>query len=276
VARLALLAMAAAAVISATVLLVGHRRGGRPGRSLYTCPMHPEIASPGPGQCPICRMSLEPKRAGSVAEGQTRLGSHAAPERFSVAPSAQDRLFADVGFVRARPVSRDVSAPAWVESAGVVLAHLYRDEVALLEPGEEGVFVRGAEGGPGTPVRMAEGQPADWDAATLVVRLRAVAGELAVGTVGRVRFAHRVGRMLALPLSAVLQGPAGPYVLVASGDRHTFSKRPIQMGRSRYGYAPVLSGLASGERVAAMETFFIDAERRLALPVAPSAEAAPP
>src|SRR5579885_1827445 len=29
--------------------------------ALYTCPMHPEIIQSGPGSCPICGMSLEPK-----------------------------------------------------------------------------------------------------------------------------------------------------------------------------------------------------------------------
>ena len=28
---------------------------------LYTCPMHPEVVQPGPGNCPICGMALEPK-----------------------------------------------------------------------------------------------------------------------------------------------------------------------------------------------------------------------
>jgi Cu+-exporting ATPase len=35
---------------------------------LYTCPMHPEIRQPGPGNCPICGMALEPVVAS--AEGQ--------------------------------------------------------------------------------------------------------------------------------------------------------------------------------------------------------------
>ena len=26
----------------------------------YTCPMHPQIRQPNPGQCPICGMNLEP------------------------------------------------------------------------------------------------------------------------------------------------------------------------------------------------------------------------
>lgn len=28
--------------------------------TIYTCPMHPEIRQPAPGNCPICGMALEP------------------------------------------------------------------------------------------------------------------------------------------------------------------------------------------------------------------------
>ena len=34
--------------------------GTVPGAAEYTCPMHPEIRQPGPGNCPICGMTLEP------------------------------------------------------------------------------------------------------------------------------------------------------------------------------------------------------------------------
>ncbi len=38
--------------------------------TIYTCPMHPEIEQVGPGDCPICGMSLEPKNA-VEGEGDT-------------------------------------------------------------------------------------------------------------------------------------------------------------------------------------------------------------
>ena len=40
--------------------------------AIYTCPMHPQIRQVGPGNCPICGMSLEPADA-SVAEDDTEL-----------------------------------------------------------------------------------------------------------------------------------------------------------------------------------------------------------
>ncbi len=40
--------------------------------AVYTCPMHPQIRQVGPGNCPICGMSLEPADA-AVAEDSTEL-----------------------------------------------------------------------------------------------------------------------------------------------------------------------------------------------------------
>ena len=34
----------------------------------YTCPMHPQIRQPGPGNCPICGMILEPVQAPADAK----------------------------------------------------------------------------------------------------------------------------------------------------------------------------------------------------------------
>jgi Cu+-exporting ATPase len=46
--------------------------GGRPpnlGTGEYTCPMHPEVRSSGPGSCPVCGMALEPRTV-SVGDEQ--------------------------------------------------------------------------------------------------------------------------------------------------------------------------------------------------------------
>ncbi len=49
-----------------TTVQAGHPRSPslRPAATaepaIYTCPMHPEIRRPGPGNCPICGMALEP------------------------------------------------------------------------------------------------------------------------------------------------------------------------------------------------------------------------
>src|SRR6516165_969615 len=41
-------------------------------KTIYTCPMHPEIEQDHPGQCPKCGMNLEPKTVGGVGEHEQR------------------------------------------------------------------------------------------------------------------------------------------------------------------------------------------------------------
>jgi Cu+-exporting ATPase len=48
----------------------------------YTCPMHPEIVRSGPGTCPICGMSLEPRTVTAADEGNPELRDMT--RRFSV------------------------------------------------------------------------------------------------------------------------------------------------------------------------------------------------
>ena len=39
----------------------------------YVCPMHPQIVRPGPGDCPLCGMALEPEQGGKTAEDDAEL-----------------------------------------------------------------------------------------------------------------------------------------------------------------------------------------------------------
>lgn len=39
-------------------------------KTIYTCPMHPEIEQVGPGDCPICGMDLEPKFVDTADQGE--------------------------------------------------------------------------------------------------------------------------------------------------------------------------------------------------------------
>jgi Cu+-exporting ATPase len=37
-------------------------------KAVYTCPMHPEVQSEQPGDCPKCGMALDPENVSAVAE----------------------------------------------------------------------------------------------------------------------------------------------------------------------------------------------------------------
>src|SRR5262249_39082927 len=150
-----------------------------------------------------------------------------------------------------------------------------RDQAELLKPGEEGLFE--PESGPrgplphGIKVHLAEQASEPWDASTALVRFRldARAGAtLEPKEIGSVKFALRLRTGLVVKESAIIQSPDGPYVLIASEDRRTFSKRPVQIGATMYEYADVLGGAREDEYAVALHTFVLDTERRLGRRVA--------
>ncbi len=148
---------------------------------------------------------------------------------------------------------------------GVALFHI--DESELIRPGEEGLF------SPASGPR---------DGAPLGLKVRVLPGPREAGTTRRCWSASRSNR--ATRWSRTRPGssssppacggdspcakarssirPTGPYVLVAQGDRRTFTKRSVEVGNRLYGFADVVSGLHDGERVVASHAFVMDAERR--------------
>jgi hypothetical protein len=252
VGRLVLLLAAGAAVIAG--LMMAHRPdGAAPTGTGYACPMHPEVTAAEPGSCSICGMVLE-RRAGPPAVA-------------ALPATGEASLFlrSGTGTVQSRTFSTEVRAPAWVEPDGAVTALLYADELAGLATGAAGSFA--ASPAPGSPVaiRRAAAPPERWDQSTSRVRfeLAGPAPALAPGASGWVTMPARTQDELVVPLDAVLEGPRGPYVLVASADGRSFARRRVEIGRVAFGQAVVVSGLAPGERVAGQSAFFLDAGLRL-------------
>jgi hypothetical protein len=271
VARAVLLMLAGAAVV--TGFAVTRKSAPKPVASgiVYSCPMHPAVTSPTPGECPICRMALERQAAGGVA-------GKAAAEPASLTLAQGKRLagFDSVSRVKQFESSFDMRAWAWAESRDVGVALYPRDWAEMLKPGEEGQFE--PESGPrgpyphGIKVRFSEQAPEPWDASTVLVRFRLdqhAGAALEPKEMGSVKFALRLRDGLVVRQSAIIQAPEGPYVLIASADRRTFTKRPIQIGAIMYDYADVIGGVRENEYAVAQHTFVLDTERRLGRRAAP-------
>jgi hypothetical protein len=221
----------------------------------YACPMHPEVVSRLPGECPICRMALE--RVSGVEKHPMTM--------------AKDGV---VGVVKQQVVTQMVRAPAWSAPDGTLKAVVYRDDLVGLGPGQHALFFSNATPGTSTAIRRTDDTPVRWDDATVEIHFRF---EHPPGAADRgwVEIAATPRSFLVVPTSAVLYSGTGAYVLVAGSEGSTFTRRSVEVGRildsgygaglvdDRYGAIVVRSGLKLGERIIIEDTFFMDAERRL-------------
>jgi hypothetical protein len=221
----------------------------------FVCPMHPEVTSSSPGDCPICRMALEPIANTATTE----------PAALQLATVSKElRAFDAVSRVKRFDTSQEMRFHAWAESGNAGIALMHTDQAKLVVPGEEGQFWPLTEPGAGRTVRIGNEPPEPWDGSTVRVRFHAAPGvTMPVNGTGSVKFATRLRHDLVIREGAVLPSPEGPYVLVASNDRHTLTKRRIEVGSITYGYASVISGLKEDEWVVALHAFTLDTARRL-------------
>lgn len=269
VVRVLMVALAATAVVAGFVVTRKSAPTSVASGIVYGCPMHPAVTSPSPGECPICRMALEPQIAGGASAGKAG-SADVEPQSLTLAQGKRLAGFDSVSRVKQYESSFDMRAWAWAESRDIGVALYPRDQAELLKPGEEGLFEpQSGPRGPhphGIKVRLADQAPEPWDASTAVVRFRLAAdagAELEPKEIGSVKFALRLRNGLVVRESAIIQSPEGPYVLIASADRKSFTKRPIQIGAIMYDYADVVGGAQENEYAVALHTFVLDTERRL-------------
>lgn len=269
--RIALAALAAGAVVAAILV---SRSSTAPAGRRYVCPMHSEVTSAHPGDCPICGMALEevdaahhvampddPATTGAQDIALTALRASEEARRllrFSVAPARRNVL------------PGEVFAPAIAEADGTISARLYRDELATLAADELAEFI--PADAPDAAIRVQRDAADPAIHATLAdVKFRpesrsgsgAPAAAPPAGQVGWIKLAFKSRDMLVVRASSVIHGPDGPYVLVFSAQKGNLTRRTVEFGKEWEGMTAIVGGLRDKEFVVMGDTFSFDAERRL-------------
>jgi hypothetical protein len=233
--------------------------------------MHPEVRTAGPGECPICRMALEPIGRAAGAGAMPRGDMPGMPDMTAVDNVRKHRI---IGVLRRRslPASiRELRGAASVGADGRLEAVFYNDQIASLGADERGTFALAATPATAFAVRRTADPTIPWDRSTSHVYFRldptaptGKASPLVPGQIGWIELERKARDVLTVPSSAILQSPEGPYVLAWTGGGR-FEKRPIEIGETflKQGFAVVLSGLQPHERVVSRAAFFLDADRRL-------------
>ncbi len=232
------------------------------GDSYWTCPMHPQIHSENPGECPVCHMKLVMVN-GEVDHNHAQEGDAHAP----VVASNYQLQLAGVQKYEVEKMDLDVHIPIAGRfiSPSAVAFQIYESDLHDIKPG---LSFRGESSF--HPEEDLSGVISSVDSIVdPTSRTVRVVGSVRKGPKGIISETSFRGDILiglkdriAIPENSVLQTGKGALVYIVDSNNHLTPKY-VKLGSKTDSFFEVIDGLAVGDFISSGPNFLIDSESRL-------------
>ena len=232
------------------------------GKTYWTCPMHPQVHSDHPGECPICHMKLV-----QVREKLQRAGQDQVEVRGPVSGTGEQFTLLGIQKTEVEKMNLKVKIPVsgrFISSSHVAF-QIYESDLRYVKPG---LSFKGA--GSFYPEEEVYGTISSVDSivdpTSRTVRVVGSVRKGARSALSETGFRGDIelelkGR-IAIPESAVIHTGSSDLVYVfTNGDE--LSPRVVKLGLKSEGFYDVLEGLQPGQVISSGPNFLIDSESKI-------------